>query len=265
MSQNYPDAFWPFLEKPRSAVLPVFGSQNNSLVLLGSSVLIQLGNEVVLLTAAHVTDFNKSYDLLIPGVRVLIDLSGHFADMRLPESGKRLDDRYDIAYYRLDHDVAQNIHADFTILGPEDADITDTAAKGDSYSMIGFPATKSDIGNGTASADLLVLSGEACDSTLYSKLHLSVKDHLIVRYRRKKGTHASTGNRTMAPSPHGMSGGGVFAWSKRLPDPTALAIPKLVAILTEYRPEHNVFVATRLHCYLACIAKNNPLLPIIRD
>jgi len=67
---------------------------------------------------------------------------------------------------------------------------------------------------------------------------------------------------TQLPLPEGMSGGGVFAWSKELPKLSALAQPKLGAIVTEYNQSHNVFIATRLACYLTAIKKNEPSLPI---
>ena len=260
MPDNLPDVFGPFLEKPRSAVLPVFGSIGNKLELLGSSVLIGIGHEIFLLTAAHVTDFSTSHDLMVPGKDSFVHITGSFADMRMPASGRRMEDRYDIAYYKLDLEFIERIHPDFTMIESEDADTLDQTEKGDAYSLIGFPVTKSEVEGREVSNELLTLSGEGTDAALYEKLKLRPEHHLIIRYRRKKGVSYLTGQRTISPSPHGMSGGGVFAWSKQLPDPAALAIPKLVAITTEYHPEHNIFVSTRLHCFLVCILKNNPSL-----
>lgn len=259
---NLADVFGPYLERPRSFITPVIASRNNSVELIGSSVLIKIDHETYLLTAAHVTDFNETHELMIPGKDSLIHLSGYLADIKLPSSGRRADDRYDIAYYKLDHDVVLHLHPDFSTVVPEDVDLMDVAAESDAYSLIGYPATKSEAGQGKISGDLFTLSGDGTNQSIYTKLGLRPEQHLIVRYRRKKGVNYSTGQRALSPLPHGMSGGGVFAWNKKLPDIAALANPKLVAILTEYHPEHNVFVATRLHCYLHCIAKNNPSAPI---
>ena len=61
---------------------------------------------------------------------------------------------------------------------------------------------------------------------------------------------------------HGMSGGGVFAWSKELPNPHALAQPKLCGIVTGYDPYYNVFIVTRIGHVLSAMLKEFPDLPI---
>ncbi len=264
MSEQLLDVFGPYLDRPCSVVVPIFGSVRNSLDLVGSGVLVKIGNETFVLTASHVTDHRKDFDLMIPGNSSLIGMGGYFADTKLPSTGRRLDDRYDTAYFRLDDEVARDIHPDFHALGPAEVDSRDVTKKGDAYTMIGYPATKSQIGHGTASAEIFTLTGEGTDADLYAKLQLSAEANLIVRYRRKKGVSFRTGHRTVSPMPSGMSGGGVFAWSKKLPDPAALAIPKLVAVLTEYHAQYEVFVATRLGYFLAYIANNNPRLPIYK-
>ena len=69
----------------------------------------------------------------------------------------------------------------------------------------------------------------------------------------------------MAPAPHGMSGGGIFAWSKRLPDPTALAVPKLVGVLTEYHRSEHMFLGTRVNRHFSGIASQHSDLPFARS
>jgi hypothetical protein len=78
----------------------------------------------------------------------------------------------------------------------------------------------------------------------------------------KRAIHYSNMLRWRPPHPEGMSGGGIFAWDKALPEMSALRQPNLVAILTEYHEHKNVFIGTRLSAYLMAIHKNDPTLPI---
>src|SRR5262249_44839247 len=107
-------------------------------------------------------------------------------------------------------------------------------------------------------------TGEGTDADAYLKLGMSIQHHLAVRFRNKKAISYRDLKRRMPPSPYGMSGGGVFAWSKQLPNPAALTAPKLVGILNKYRRQKNMFLAPRLNCYIGGTAAKHPDFPIVK-
>ncbi len=69
-------------------------------------------------------------------------------------------------------------------------------------------------------------------------------------------------SRSIVCLPEGMSGGGVFAWTKKMSRLEDIVQPKLVGIITDYDESRHVFAATRINCYINAIRKNNPDLPI---
>src|SRR5206468_8756036 len=89
-----------------SAVVPIILSPSDAKgpEVIGSGVLIRIINRTFLLTAAHATDQRTDGTLLIPGRKGFVEITGCFSAMRVPASGRRVDDRLDVAYYCLDDD-----------------------------------------------------------------------------------------------------------------------------------------------------------------
>lgn len=83
---------------------------------IASGVLIRIISSTFLLTAAHVTDRQDEGDLLIPGQQGFRQVTGWFSSMRMPPSGQRADDKLDVAYFRLDDDCINDLHADCQVL-----------------------------------------------------------------------------------------------------------------------------------------------------
>jgi hypothetical protein len=250
----------PYLRRPAASVCPIFRETPAGLEQFGSGTLIRIVNTHFLLTAAHVTD--ETQPLMLPAKKGFTELCGSFAGSRLPESGSRKDDRYDIAYVRVESDTVSKLHDDFLFLNEGDCDAFDEAAPKDVYTIVGWPTRRANKKVNALESEILYISGEGITDQRYEHLKCDRLHHLLVQHRRSRSVHYSTMLRAQLPLPEGMSGGGVFAWSKELPKLSALAQPKLVAIVTEYNQSHSVFVATRLACYLAAIKKNEPSLPI---
>jgi hypothetical protein len=164
--------------------------------------------------------------------------------------------------FRVESDTVSELHDDFVFLNENDCDTFDETTAKDAYTIIGWPTRRANKSGDRLESEILYISGEGLTDQRYERLKCNKIHHLLVQYRRNRSVHFSTMLRAQLPLPEGMSGGGVFAWSKDLPRLSALAQPKLVAIVTEYNQSHNVFVATRLACYLVAIKKNEPSLPI---
>jgi hypothetical protein len=182
--------------------------------------------------------------------------------MRLPSSGNRRDDRYDIAYIRLLPETVEALHATLIFLEWSDLDVFDTSLEKDAYSFMGYPVRNSDVRGETIITPLASFSGDAAARNEYKRLGYNPQHHILIRFRRHKTVNYRAGMRQTAAHPEGLSGGPVVAWDKyidqkeRLPPP-----PKLVGILTTYHESAHHLVATRINCFVECIWKNNPELP----
>ena len=250
------------LSRPKSSVCPLLRTVRGTIEQFASGVLVQIGEARFLLTAAHATD---EKDIMIPGTQGLTGASGQYSYTRLPSSGERKTDLYDIAFVRLDEDVVANLHPDFSFLNAYDANLEDRMASGDAYSVIGFPARRSSSVGSFVETSLLVLTGSGVGSSEYEDLGLSTNHHLLLRFRRKKAIDFKTRRRSAPCLPEGMSGGGIFAWSKKIPDPKHLSQPHLVGVVHTHDSSLNAFLGTRLLCYIRCIRDQHPDLPIMRE
>jgi hypothetical protein len=259
MSEIYSDLY----SVPAKSVCPIFQySSSNSLNAFGSGALISIGNTKFLLTAAHVTDVHGEYELLVPGEQNLISLSGYLASLKLPKTGNRADDRYDISYFKLNDDTAASLATHFHFLTYPEVDLTDRTNEKDMYVMMGYPASRTKIEGGTIDGPYSTMTGSAAPERFYNDLGYNIQDHILIKFRRNKSVDLHTGTLKIMSKPDGMSGGGVFAFPKNPGMEQALQPPKLVGILMKYYPHHHLFVATRLNCFVNCIFKNHPELPI---
>lgn len=265
MYENLDSAFREIdalLDRPKSAVCPIFREHDGKMESFGSGVFIKIEQFVFLLTAAHVLDALADSALFIPCQESLKEITGMISGIRMPESGNRIDDRYDFAYCRLDPELADDLHMNFIPLDADDCDMMDTTEDGDMYTIVGFPFSRSKTRLGSAESEILIISGGGKLVSHYPKLRLSLQDNIVVSFRPKKSKSFKTGLIGSTPNFPGISGGAILAWDKRLPDPAALNTPKLCAIIHEFHRSMNCFVGTRLHCFLVAIKDNENNLPI---
>jgi hypothetical protein len=252
----------PYLRRPKAAICPVFVEGNAGPKQVGCGVLLKIDDARFLLTAAHVTDERKTNTLLVPAKEGFVNLYGLFLETPLPPTGRRLDDSHDVAVVRLDENLTARLHEDLVFLEHGDCELADTTTAGDVYTIIGYPARKSGTDGHSVFTEQFSLSGEGVTDARLQQLKLDPKRHLVVQYRFKRAVNYSTMRKGQLPHPEGMSGCGIFAWDKRLPELSALSQPKLVGILTEYHQSKNVFVGTRLSSHIMAIHKSDPSLPI---
>jgi len=256
--------FWrPYLRRPQGAICPIFRETSAGPEQFGSGVLLRIEHAYFLLTAAHVTDERHKDVLLVPAKKGFVNLYGVFIESAVPVVGSRGADIHDVGVVRFDQSLVDRLSEKLLFLEHDDCELGDVTTAGDAYSIIGYPARKSERQNNTVATDLFTLDGEGVTDKRVDEVMRDPRRHLVIQYRTRRAIHYSTMRRWQSPHPEGMSGGGIFAWSKALPDVSALAQPKLVAILNEYHRHRNVFVGTRLDSYLVAIHRNDPTLPII--
>ncbi|MBI3414577.1 MAG: hypothetical protein HY043_04530 [Verrucomicrobia bacterium] len=223
---------------------------------IGSAVLIRIVNRPFLLTAAHVTDYECEGALLIPGKHGFMQITGDFAAMRLPPSGRRADDKLDVAYFGLDDDCASNLHSDRAALERSDVLLEAEPVRRTAYTLAGYPWRKAQTVVGRIEADFCTLSGVEAKKSEYEAMGLSRSMHIAVRFHRRRTFHDRKRRVMTAPLPHGMSGGGVYVWNEEAMKKWPIRLP-LVGIANEYIPERSLLIATRLHVYISCIFHNH--------
>lgn len=248
------------MDDPRS-VVPIFfaseGRQNFEQI--GSGVLLSLGGEVFLLTVAHITDRLEEGTLLVPGRNGIIPANGHSSYVPKPTAGGRASDRIDIAYLRLAPETMSELHPGFSPLSWQDLGIFETLHEGDLYTFVGFPAKRARIRAQSAESEIFKFTGGAASDATYAQLGYDPSLHIAMMFNRRK---AIVGNKIQAAiHPRGLSGGGIFSWSKRARTDPSVGPPKrLVGIVHAYHEPQGCMVGTRINGYLAAIFRNNPHL-----
>jgi len=247
-----------------SATVPVVLERfdTKKLEVIGSGVLIRIMNRTFLLTAAHVIDQQEDGTLLMPGKQGFMPMNGRFSSMRLPASGRRSDDKLDVAYCWLDNDCAAKLDSCCMVLEREDVSLEAKPDRRTEYTFAGFPWRKTNVTEGRVETNSQTLTGIEAKTSEYETMGLSRSLHIAIRFHRRRTFHQGTRRVGTAPLPHGMSGGGVYAWTEEALRTSPVRLP-LIGIANTYIPERSLLIATRFHVYVGCIFHNQPDLAAI--
>jgi hypothetical protein len=228
----------------------------------GSGVLLRIGHRPFLLTAAHVIDADSQGDLLVTTKRKLIPIAGHKVAIGLPSSGRREDDKYDVAYCAVDEACEASLIEDGSVfLERDDVDLSVESHSEDCYMFAGYPWRKTERKHGCIEASFRTMTGLTLSARDVTRHGYRPQDHIIVRFRRKRSKPLDTDELRISPLPHGMSGGAIFKWPRTTN--AKHSDFKLAGIATDYDSRANLLIGTRLHCFIRCIAMDYPDLPIV--
>ena len=247
-----------------SATVPIVLERRHSRrpELIGSGVLVRIVDCTFLLTAAHVTDAQSEGTLLIPGREGFIPANGYFSAMRMPASGRRSDDKLDVAYFLLDRECVSDLHRHCTVLTRRNVLLEPEPPLYTDYTFAGYPWRRSRAREGAVETDFTTLTGGEAKETEYEAVGLTRSRHIAIRVNRKQAFSQRLGRVVTPPLPQGMSGGGVYAWSQTALKEWPVRLP-LAGIATEFIPDRSLLVATRLHVFVRCIFHNEPDLAAI--
>jgi hypothetical protein len=252
---------WIAERKQSKYVCPIVGVDKcGRPSLVGSGVLLKLGNRHFLFTAAHVLDESKSSTLYFAGNDDLIELIAAKSFRTSAPSGNRKDDKYDIAYLELDEQyVAQSSRYGF--LSGASVDPNDLPNSRKFYSYIGFPHSKASVIPDVRKfkPKMYSYSSNSPSEALYALLGFSTLTHVLVNFDKER-VKAYDGQILTFPDPWGMSGGGVW----RLADLSKLSSrsfePALVGIAIEYHKDQKILAATKIAFVLESVRKQWPEL-----
>ncbi|QDU15833.1 hypothetical protein CA11_36610 [Gimesia maris] len=241
------------------AVLPVFTEDfiSSNLKHIGSGVLLRIGNELFVLTAAHVIDHGT---IFMPAVDEIEQITGGFSFNPIPEHGSRAKDPIDIGYIHLSNDWLRKLHPEIKPLSVDDLLLIDELETGDIFTFVGYPWRKTKSSASLHKTDLTTFTGHASASDIYNKLSYNRVTNVLIRMRRKKTYSSRYESHQTAPHPQGISGGAVIAWPWNFIDRHDSTNLKLAAIGHTYHEREHCMVATRIIPYMMAIVRNNPEL-----
>jgi hypothetical protein len=223
-------------------------------VLLGSAVLMELGGVRFLVTAGHVFDFLKTYQLAAGLPTGLLTVAGLPTRLRTPGTSSTGDDRIDIGAMRLagepwDAQEASNF------LTLSELDVLAPVASRHTYALVGFPVS---VNKRATDGDRLTVAafrvaGLECERSVYEETQIDPMNHVMVGFS-KDAVLDNNGPRN-APDLYGSSGGGLWRFGRRLRDATEP--PKFSAIATEWqkRGRHRYILGTRIQLVIGALAE----------
>lgn len=240
------------------AVSPIFiPAKGGDAELVGSGVLLRVGESEFVATAAHVMDIAR-HQLHIGSETRIVHVKSEFSNTT-SQDGNRDSDRFDLALIPLQKDeVAQMEGARFLSLDElEPSEAPDhRPILGSKYFLLGFPATRQRrTVHDTVHVDPLLFSARAMESAQYVERGWSEQQHLMIEYDKKQCW--TVDGQITAPDPYGVSGGGLFrvrGWFGEEPETETL-----VALPIRYTGKTGKsIVATRVNVLLDGLAQRYP-------
>lgn len=241
------------------SIIPIIIERNNKPEQIASGVLIEISNELFILTAAHVHDDIKDKSILIPTKNDLIPFIGNVSYLPVPDN-QREKDKIDISYYKFSKEWNYEFHDSISPISYSEIDFTDVQIENDFYTFSGYPHRKSKYNNNILNSELFSYTGTLASDIEYKENDYSKMYNILISFNRNKSVKFN-GDKYKPPLPEGISGGGIFSYPKQKSKifQRNKAI-RLVGIGHTYHPKSNYFAGTSINVYFMCIIKNNPHL-----
>ncbi|WP_372832094.1 hypothetical protein [Pontibacterium sp.] len=240
------------------SVCPIFcEKEGERFYQAGSGVLIDFRGHTFLLTAAHVVDELESADLLVPHAdNEIKPIEGSYAYVK--STGHRESDFLDYGYFKLDNNFAEALRGLFYIVKEHELGVDNSYAKGDLFTFAGYPHRKSNVDGNRASTEFYAYGTYHASPVEYERLGYFEDANIVAKFNRKNSFSLKAKRKELPVLPHGISGGGVFIWPKKVSE-TPPSNRRLVGIGHAWKKE-GYFIATRIEIFLEAILRNNPIL-----
>ena len=178
-----------------NAVFPVFLAEtiDGPVTQIGSGVVVSIGQELFVLTAAHVTDQALGEGvLLMPSLEGIVPMTGAFAYNPVPDYQSRLSDVGDMGYYHLSDSWRTKLHPDIKPLALSDLLLVDDLDTGDLFTYVGYPWRSTKKRGSIQETDRSTYTGYAMPPDIYKSLGYHRMVHVVIRMRLKKAYKFST-------------------------------------------------------------------------
>ncbi|WP_020539483.1 hypothetical protein [Lewinella cohaerens] len=228
-----------FFKKGKKGILEQFGS----------GVLLKIETSYVIASAAHVTD--SISELVVPfNDKSFKGIQAKVLATAIPESGKRADDKIDIALLLLSPETALELVPFYSFLEMNRVEVEHSVRLGIiNYSIIGTPShrTKDDTRSRRVTTDPLVMFMAASEDKVYEKYGLTKEEHIVVDFPKKMNVSDSDKPQRTTTHPEGISGSGLwFIKLMKTGDNYELDV-SLIGIMIEFRDKYyRVMIATKM-------------------
>ena len=220
----------------------------------GSSVLCGIGEDIFIVSAAHVLNVSATGDIFIGFPSGFMEIVDTPFVTQNPSH-----DHVDVGFIRLNAQAANVIRKHYGILPLGWMTVEDGSTAGLPYRVFGTPSTKVKRRAKTFSpnfTDLLLFSHPA---EKYEQLGLETDRHIALEFARDRMLTPQKRQIT-APDPRGMSGSPVWKLIQTEQGGKPVSTFRLAGILTEYRRPKKSLVATRISAVLEGIRFKCPAL-----
>jgi hypothetical protein len=231
-----------FVEDVGRHVVPIFVDKESAPCSIGTGFLVLVGDQHLLITAAHVLDkISEGHELYYyAGTKTKRAIAGDILLSRIPREGTRKQDVIDTGIVFLEGEGLPP----YTEIGKEPMDAGrlapfSTPRANKKYAFLGFPASKSKVTRpekNVRSAAYSYLSSSVAPEA-YPPLDLSEKSHIVLAFNEKDIVHPD-GRKMNFPKPQGISGSPL--WELRRPEDGG---PRVAGIMIEHRKRHKAMVA----------------------
>lgn len=241
-----------------ASICPIFYNENNSnkIEQIGSGVLFKTKEYSFLLTVSHIIDLLEKGTLLIPCEDRIDLIEGTYSYLAVNKNLTRNDDRAEVGYFKLTNNFASRLHNSFLFLTIDDI-LIDNIFDYFCFTFSGYPHRKSYVKKGVATTEMFNYSGVLLSSDDYLKLGYDPTIHIVVKYRRNM-TVKPNGEKYVPPLPHGISGGGIFAWPQNHSDEIIPNDRKIIGIGHTYKQKDDLLIGTKIIAFIQAIMINNP-------
>lgn len=224
---------------------------------IGTGIYVQLGEKAYLLTAGHVVDFRQHGSLCIPGIEGIVGLNGGVGGNSLAPNTTRQNDKFDVAFIRLNDETKAQIHPSFVPLSRQYVDLDGYVPPGTPCSVGGYPITQARRSDSAYQSATYSYVGISADHETYRRLGYDPSMHIVVQYRMKKSVFPE-GDRTNPPHPRGLSGGGIFQLHPSSFADIERSPRTLIGSMHTFLKRENCFVGTRTPGHFQLINRRFP-------
>lgn len=181
-------------------------------------------------------------------------LGGQHYCTKLPDSGKREDDSFDMSLINLTLDTVHDLkQRGYLFVSIESIKTGYSSEQDDGLLSVGYPSAKTKVNTlykKVVAKPFYLLTTPFTKEIKNSKFDKNF--HTLAYYRRKKIFDPETQRTNSGPLPYGISGSGLWYLEK---DGNDIYKPYLVGILSEYDKQNGILISTKIDLFIDLIKK----------